>query len=564
MPKITKLSPELIATIAAGQVIERPSSVVKELVENALDAEATSIVIKLSDGGRQEIVVTDNGQGMSKEDVLLSVQPHTTSKVFHHKDLQSIVTFGFRGEALASTALVSNLTVQSKPAVDTLGYQVTIKHGKLLDDHQIGMATGTIVRVSELFRFIPARKKFLKSASIEIQQILKVLLPILLVHLNVKFRVEHNNSVLLECAAGQTFLERVMIVLNQEYLSQLLPIQFSQSGYTVSGFIGAPQLASPSSAKQMLWVNKRAISHQVISKTIKSLYGTLLEPRALPAYFLQLDLDPQTVDVNIHPQKTSVTFYEEEIVVNMLVSAVKHTLEQAGLMYRLGDAASTPLLSFNDNSMDQVVADELKKATEPWSVRNLAVSTTTKFFQLHKLYIFMEVEQGMVVIDQHAAHERILYEQFLHAYHQHSQLHTITLSSPQKLSIPPYQPVSEHSLSVLESIGVTIENQGEEYFVTKIPLLLQHRNYQEYIREVIDQSQELLTYELDTATHKTLSFLACRSAIKSGEPLSVDEQKNLVEKLLQTTTNYTCPHGRPVMMSMTLDELAHYFKRTGF
>jgi DNA mismatch repair protein MutL len=563
MSRIAKLSPELVAAIAAGQVIERPSSVVKELLENSLDAGATSIVIKLVDGGRQEITVIDDGQGMSKEDVLASVQPHSTSKINALKDLHNILTFGFRGEALASIALVSNITVQSKEAASSLGHLVHVKHGKQMDDHSVGMASGTIIRVTELFKFLPARKKFLKSASIEVQQIFKVVLPILLVHLSVKFRIEHNNTVLVDCAAGQTFLERVMIVLNQEYHSKLLPVQFSQAGYSISGFIGAPQIASNANAKQLLWVNNRSVHHTIISKTVKSLYGTLLEPRALPVFFLQLDVDPQTIDVNTHPQKTTVAFAEEEIVINVVMGAIRQTLDRSGLTYSLADSMGANA-RVQDNIMDEIVADALKKTTEPWNVRNIELSSTTKYFQLHKLYIFVEVEDGMVVIDQHAAHERILYEQFLHAYYDHTQLHQVSLSSPQKLQIANYQSLSDHSLGLLKGIGISLEEHSDGYFITKIPVILQHRNYQEYVREVIEQSEELLPYELDAATHKTLSFLACRSAIKAGEPLSAEEQKNLVEKLLITTTNYTCPHGRPVLLHMTMDELAHHFKRTGF
>lgn len=562
MPRIAKLSPELVAVIAAGQVIERPASVVKELVENSLDAEATSVTVKLVDGGRQEITIVDDGFGMSKEDLQLSVQAHATSKIKKLPDLHNIVTFGFRGEALASVALVSNLVIQSKEPTDSLGNLIHYKHGKLMDEHQVGMGRGTIVKVTELFKFLPARKKFLKSASIEVQQILKVLLPIMLVHLKVKFRVEHNNAVVLECAAGLTFLERVMIILNQEYHSKLLPVQFSQGGYIISGFIGAPQIASNSNAKQLIWVNNRSVSQPLMARTIKSLYGTLLEPRAFPVYFLQIEADPQTIDVNVHPQKTTVSFMEEEIVMSVLAAAVKQTLEMSGLTYSLSDSMHE--LSLQDSGMDTVVADQLKQAVQPWNVRNIEVSSTTKFFQLHKLYIFMEVEDGMVVIDQHAAHERILYEQFLHAYYEHSHLHQISLSSPQKLLNIYYQDVSDRSLDLLKSIGVTIEKHNEEFFITKIPIILQHRNYQEYVREVIEQSEEYQPYEIDMATHKTLSFLACRSAIKSGEPLAAEEQKNLVEKLLQTTTNYTCPHGRPVLMHMSMDELAHHFKRTGF
>jgi DNA mismatch repair protein MutL len=432
-----------------------------------------------------------------------------------------------------------------------------------MDNHPIGMASGTIIRVTELFKFLPARKKFLKSASIEVQQIFKVVLPILLVHLSVKFRIEHNNTVLVDCAAGQTFLERVMIVLNQEYHSKLLPVQFSQAGYTISGFIGAPQIASSANVKQLLWVNNRSIHHSLISKTVKSLYGTLLEPRALPVFFLQLDVDPQTIDVNTHPQKTTVAFAEEEIVINVVVGAVRQTLDRSGLTYSLADSMSNNM-KVQDTIMDEIVADALKKTTEPWNVRNIELSSTTKYFQLHKLYIFVEVEDGMVIIDQHAAHERILYEQFLRAYYDHAQLHQVSLSSPQKLQIANYQSLSDRSLGLLKGIGISLEEHSDGYFITKIPVILQHRNYQEYVREVIEQSEELLPYELDQATHKTVSFLACRSAIKSGEPLSIAEQKNLVEKLLITTTNYTCPHGRPVLLHMSMDELAHHFKRTGF
>lgn len=564
MIKISKLASDVVAAIAAGQVIERPSSVVKELVENSLDASAKSVTIKLTDGGRQEITVIDDGCGMSKEDVLLSVEPHSTSKIASLEDLQKILSFGFRGEALASIGLVSNLVIQSKEASSSLGYMVHIKHGKQLDDHQVGMAAGTIVKVTELFKFLPARKKFLKAGPIELQQIFKVLLPILLVHLSVKFRVEHNNTVVVECLAGQTFLERVMIVLNQEYHSKLLPVQFSQAGYSISGFIGAPQIASPTNAKQLLWVNNRSVFHQALNRTVKSLYGTLLEPRALPVFFLQIVADPQTIDINTHPQKTTIAFSEEEIVLNVVAAAIRQTLEQSGMTYSISGPFGNNNLQLHDSGMDSVVSSELKKTTEPWNVKSLDLTPATKYFQLHKLYVIVEVEHGMLMIDQHAAHERILYEQFLNAYHEHTQLHQLALPVPQKLQLARYLQLSDHTLGLLASLGISLENKNEEYLVTKIPALLQHRNYQEYIREVIEQSEELLPYELDVATHKTLSFLACRSAIKAGEPLTVDEQKNLVEKLLQTTSNYTCPHGRPVFLHVTMTELAQQFKRTGF
>lgn len=564
MSVIHKLDPKMIAIIAAGQVIERPSSVVKELVENSLDAKASSITIKLVDGGRQEITVIDNGLGMSKDDVLLSVHPHATSKVSSINDLQKISSFGFRGEALASIALASNMIIQSKKSNDTFGHLVHIKHGKNLDNHPIGMANGTIVKVTELFKFLPARKKFLKSAPIEIQQILKVLLPIFLVHLGVSFKVEHNNSVIVECSAGQTFLERVMIVVNQEYHSQLLPVQHSQAGYAVSGFIGTPQIASPASSKQFFWVNSRSVVHQLVNKTVKSLYGTLLEPRAHPVFFLQLQSDPQAIDVNVHPQKTAIHFSEEEIVMNVLMSSIRKTLDESGLGYTVTTNNSSADLAFNDSGMDYKVADQLRQSTQPWSVKNITVSATTKFFQLHKLYIFFETDEGMLIIDQHAAHERILYEQFLKAYQDHSKLHQLDVVPPQKLNLQKFDEVSETTLEVLQRIGISVEKRANEYFVTKIPVLLKHRNYISHIRALIEQSAELLPYELDPATHKTLSYLACRSAIKAGEPLSSDEQKNLVEKLLVTKTNYTCPHGRPVMLNVSLTELAHLFKRTGF
>ncbi|PIR61779.1 MAG: hypothetical protein COU66_01925 [Candidatus Pacebacteria bacterium CG10_big_fil_rev_8_21_14_0_10_44_11] len=563
MANIKTLSPETVAAIATGQVIERPSSVVKELVENALDAGATQITIKLVDGGRQEINIIDNGLGMSKEELLLSVQAYTTSKIARLDDLKQLKFYGFRGEALASIALVSQLQIQSKQAVNTFGHYLQIKHGNLIDEHSVGMIAGTKVSVTELFRFQPARKKFLKSATTELQQIYKVILPLILINLQVSFRVEHNNSVVIDCPLGQTFLERVLILLDQEYHSKLLPVQLSQAGYRLTGFIGVPQIASPANSRQFLWVNTRPVFHDLISRTIKLLYGTLLEPKATPVYFLQLVVPPEAIDVNIYPQKTSVSFLEEEIVVNLISAAVTNTLTESGLIHRLIDQAERTELLVKDSDVDKV-SGQLKQITKLWTMKNLQLSSTMKLFQLHKLYLVLEVPEGVLLIDQHSAHERVLYEQFLAASQQHVQLHQLKLSVAQKLNLVPYQAIGQRTQKLLASLGISLEEIDREHFVSKIPVILQHRNYQEYIKEVIEQAEQLSPDEFERSTQKIIAFLACRSAIKAGEPLTAEEQKNLVEKLLKTKSNYTCQHGRPVFMYASLADLARIFKRTGF
>lgn len=564
MEKIRKLSAELIGVIAAGQVVERPSSVVKELVENSLDAQAKNITIKIFDGGKQEIVIIDDGIGMSSDDVLLAIQPHSTSKITNVNDLSSLTSFGFRGEALASIALVSRFSLQSKELGESLGYRVSVKFGKQIDHHQVGMGQGTVVRVAELFRFLPARQKFLKSGSIELQQILKELLPVVLQHCTVRFRLEHNAVELFDCPAGQSFLERLMLLHGEEYSASLLPVHHNQAGYTITGYIGVPQIASPTRAKQQLWVNKRSVQHHLISRVIKSQYSTLLEPRALPVYFLSIQADPGLIDSNVHPRKESVAFAEEDIIVGVLATAIKSTLETNNLLYSV--PYGNEGLSFRDSGMDPVIAGELKRTVEPWSVKNFSVSPTSKFFQLHKLYIFLEVDEGVLLIDQHAAHERILYEQFLEGYQQHLDFHVITLAQPERLQLSVFhQALLEQKLEILKQLGIYISQEAEEFYIISIPRLLQHRNYKAHILDILEQEGSPSGIEeRDTVVHQTIAYLACRSAIKAGEPLTQDEQKNVVEKLLATTSNYTCPHGRPVMIHLSMAELDDWFKRSGF
>lgn len=564
MEKIKKLTPELIGMIAAGQVVERPSSVVKELVENALDARAKNITIKLVDGGKQEITVIDDGEGMIPADVLNAVTPHSTSKITAVEDLSQLSSFGFRGEALASIALVSRFSLQSKPPGELIGHVVSIKFGKKIDEHQTGMAGGTVVKVSELFRFLPARQKFLKSGTIELQQILKELLPIILQHTNVRFRVEHNSAELLDCPAGQSFLERLMQLHGEEYSAMLLPLSLEQAGYKMTGYVGLPQIASPSRAKQQLWVNSRPVQHTLVGRVIKSQYGTLLEPRALPVYFLSITAAPNVVDSNVHPRKEMITFAEEDIVVGLVANAVKETLERNNLLYSI--PAGNEQLVLQDSGMDPTIATQLKQSVEPWSVKNFSVSPTSKFFQLHKLYIFLEVDDGALIIDQHAAHERILYEQFLDAYQQQIELHVVTFPKPEKLRLSVFHAsLVEQKIEILKQMGIHITNEGGDYYLVAIPRLLQHRNYQAHILDILEQEgQKAGVEEYDSLVHKTIAYLACRSAIKAGEPLTLDEQKNLVEKLLDTHSNYTCPHGRPVMIHIGMSELENWFMRSGF
>ncbi len=561
MPIIKPLSERVIAAIAAGEIAERPSVIVKELVENALDAGATEVTLTLNNSGLDRIIITDNGRGMDGEDLALAIQRHTTSKITSVDDLEKVSTLGFRGEALASIGSVATLTIQSKTPTAQSGWQIVVDNGQVAEVEPMGMRDGTTVIVEHLFASIPARRKFLKQPATELRHILDVITALSLAHPAIGFEVINNQKNLLQLASDQTLIERVKSLMGENFSEFLLPITFQETYFEISGFLGNPQLARRTNQHQFLFVNQRFVTHPPLNRLVKNAYGSLIEPKAEPVFFMFLKLPQPLVDINVHPRKEAIKFVDENQLFGVIKTAVSETLGTHDLTYEYGQSSGSLL---RDRRASPTTSNLLKRAVTTWQ---LGQSPSDEVVQIHNTYLLTQTSEGMVIVDQHAAHERILYEQFLAEFqnqqsqHQSVDIKPITI----ELSLVEAHLLTEH-LETLRSIGFGIDEFGGTTFkVSALPQLLADRQPQKLITELLDEihlGRELS--ELDSLSQRTLAFLACRHAVKAGDVLSPDQRKELLIKLSQTSSNFTCPHGRPVSVTFKLADFEKIFKRSGF
>lgn len=544
MSKIRLLPQEVIDQIAAGQVVDRPASVVKELIDNALDAGATHIHIRIKNGGMDEITVIDDGSGMSKQDLLQAWQKHTTSKISSLDDLGNINSYGFRGEALASIGIVADLTIASKQSTSTSGWQKRIDHGKDYEIEPVGMPDGTRITVAQLFRDIPVRKKFMKSMRSEAKLCMSTIIAYALAVPEVHFAVEMNGTKKLSTAEYSSYLERLSGISHSDF-DKALPIDAQHDAVRVSGYIGKPQVQKSSDAYMFLQVNQRPIRNLAFRKALKQAYGTLIEARGFPILSLNIEYPPERIDVNVDPHKDTINIHGEKEVIKAVQKAIQEVLHEYDLTY-----------ASYDSTMDPDLAKDLKKTT-PWNVQNIAATDIAQFLNT---YIVFQDGDEVVIVDQHAAHERILFEQY--------QLELITTKSlPEPLEkfavislTSQYVSLLEEHVETIENMGFIIEEFGDsEYKIEAVPSYLKHRDPEESLGQVLDQLAEGDHY--DALTYKTLTYVACRSAIKAGDILGPDERKELIEKLKTCKDPFTCPHGRPTTIRMHKSKLDGMFKR---
>lgn len=564
MPTIRILPRQLVAQISAGEVVERPASAVKELIENSLDAGATRIDITLEDAGTKKIVVTDNGHGMDRNNIALAAVDHATSKITHADDLGNIGTFGFRGEALSSIAAVSRLTIISKTAEDKIGNQIVAENGVIGTPTPAGSPTGTTVIVETLFAHTPARKKYLKALPTELRHIMEVITLAAIAHPQVGFTLTHNGKRTHEFPHEEALIARIRAVLGNTVAEHLVPLSRTSPHLGIEGFVGKPQLATTRKDLQYLFINGRPVVHHLIADAIKTAYGSLLEPKAHPVFVLFLTLPLESVDVNIHPRKETVDFKNARTVTEVITRAVERVLTKQDLTYTIRDESES-MLTLHDRSMDGYTASALKHLVTPWQVNQSAHEREREILQIHNLYLLAETRSGMLLIDQHAAHERILYEQFRDAFmNTRAEPDVYTLPEAIVCELPAHTHiVLEEHITTLAALGFTIESFGQQSCkVRAVPHMFKGRDIATLVRELIESlASDIPDIALDTITDRTIAFLACRSAIKGGDYLAPHERKNLLEKLATCTSSYTCPHGRPTHIEISKGELHKMFKR---
>ena len=579
MKPILSLPEDLRNKISAGEVIERPASVVKELLENSIDAGATEITVVVEKGGHQLIQVRDNGHGITADGLAQAFLRYTTSKISKVDDLFKIRTLGFRGEALASIASVSEINVSSS-VDESAGYQMDLVNGVTDAIKAAPPIGGTEITVRNLFYNTPARKKFLKSATTEFRQIVKMLRRFGLEFPEVSFQLMHNDKTILNLTP-ESLEERIIALADPSYRDQLLPVNMIKGDYNISGFVGTLNLVRGRPGDQYLFVNRRFIQNRLLNSAVYAAYESLVKRGEYPFSLLNLMLPPDQLDVNVHPRKIEVRFTDEWRIYHVVKSAVREALtsilatipsfeQHVGQMVTFGkeidpNQHQEPLW-FMPAKKSESGAD-LQRAKE--YVSNLAdqkeEATAIEgsiMWQVHDKYIISQINSGLVIIDQHVAHERVLFEDALLAFDS-TPLSAQTLLFPEILefSIDEYSVLLD-ILPYLEKLGFRMKENGQNKILLEaIPSDMGWGNENSVIKDIIDHYVANREKSSSYVENLAASF-ACHAAVKAGDSLTIEEMQVLVNRLFATKHPYYCPHGRPIIVQLSLEELDQRFERS--
>lgn len=564
MQKIQKLPQHIVSKIAAGEVIERPSFAVKELLENSIDAGASVIEVHVEESGLKRITIIDNGEGMSKEDLFESFKPHTTSKIVSEDELLSIKTLGFRGEALSSIAAISTMSLKTRTPQSPGGTVVTLRNGVLENSAPVGMPVGTIVTVDQLFSSVPARKKFLKSAKTEFRHITDVIMHFALSYPKIHFVLTHNKKTVLDLPRKDRLEERIQLLFGEALFEQLMPLSFEDGYIRIEGYIGRPQVTSRNNQRQYIFVNNRHVSDKLIALAAKEGYGTLLPASSTPVFQLRITLPFEAVDVNVHPRKELVNFLNKKAVFDAIKLAITQTLAENNVTFHLAKFKQES--SAKRGETTSFAGSLLKETVLPWN--RVAVGERVAGFpliQAHQTYLITSVKEGIALYDQHAVHESILYEQFVKAFSEtkkKKEVYSLSKPFPLHLSLLEKQVLEEY-MEVFTHVGFSFEPfQGNTFLIRDIPVIFKGRKVEKIIRDMLDDlSQFEGVKHIDTASQRMLAFLSCRAAVKAGDVLPVKQREQLIKQLEKTQHNVTCPHGRPTKIILTKEQLASFFKR---
>jgi DNA mismatch repair protein MutL len=610
-----QILPEHIANkIAAGEVIQRPESVVKELIENAIDADAKNIDVIVKKAGKSLIRICDNGTGMSEADVLLSVHKHATSKIIAYEDLEAVKTLGFRGEALSSMTAVAQIEIKTETIDDELGTLLkTDEAGKLIKEKG-SFPKGTCVSVKNLFYNTPARRKFLKSDATELKHIIDSFNKTALSHPDISFRFYNDDDLIFDYTKG-SLEERIKSVFADNMLDALISVNESTDYLSISGFTGKPGLLRKSKGSQYLFLNNRYIINKQINHAVYTAYENLLEKGDYPFFILFLNIDAERIDVNVHPSKLEAKFDDEKGIYNFVLAVIKKSLGTHDLVPSMmfseevfeeekllvnkfhptkeHDFSDRPAQHnyqssnqrftneeidriFSSVTDDSLIKSSFKGDSHPFSKNekqevlhtspeiNSADETTNLFiFQLHNKYILSQIKTGLMIIDQHVAHERILYEKALNRFESDIPF-SQQLLFPKTLQLDPgrYALVQELS-AYLNKLGFEIKKLNKSTIVINgVPDDVKKGSEEDVLLEMIEEySKNESEKKLEQKDNLAKSY-SCKTAIKAGDKLSDSEMRLLIDQLFATSMPYICPHGRPIVIKISLNEFDRRFGRT--
>lgn len=568
MGKIKTLPPELISKIAAGEVVERPASVVKELLENALDAQAKEIKVEVQGGGKKLIRVIDDGEGMSLDDALLALQRYSTSKIAKEEDLFAIETFGFRGEALAAIAGVARLKIITKREGDLAGVAITVEGGEIKNSEEIGSPKGTTVEVRDLFFNMPARWKFLKSANTELSHIGELISKIALANPEVHLQFFHEGRLLNNYPVREELYPRLAEALGNEVAKKLYPFSANNGEIKVHGFASQPDLNWPQARGIYLFVNKRPVRDRLLLHAVMEAYRNLIPRDRYPIVILFVEVPPALVDVNVHPSKWEVKFADQQAVHFSIITGIKEMLGQApwlkkeALAWReLKEIRETSEKYFSSPQESAYYFPQQEKLYEESEEPSL--SSPPFLGQIANTYLVFASGDGLILLDQHAAHERILLEKFQEELFQ-GRIKSQPLLFPEILEVTPAQAkILEGFIVELEKLGFELQPSGERSFWVKgVPAILIGKDPIPLLTEII---QEISSWGKHGNTQMSydplLKIMACRGAIQAAQPLTPEEALALLGELQKCSFSSNCPHGRPTMIKISLSELEKMFGR---
>ncbi len=598
MSKIKVLSEQLSNKIAAGEVIERPSSIVKELVENSIDAGADHIQVRLMMGGKQGITIIDNGHGMNAQDLMLSFERHATSKISTEQDIYCVKSLGFRGEALPSIAAVSRVEMVSKTAQESTANKIIFNFGTLKAVEKSAGNTGTTVKISSLFLKIPARRKFLKSTQVEYRHILNYLHYQTIAHWHIHFTLYHNDRKIFDYPAMKSAEKRINLIFGSKFQeAEFIPVDsFAASPLAVRGFIGNFEKSLELLPKlKYLFINGRFVKNALVYHAIAKGYEPTIKKFGgkVPPFILFLHIDPKLVDFNVHPAKQEVRFLDTSLVYRNINSAVnlaylswekkKFTELQKRLKenlaplkepekqiyYRL-QKSGTPALSTKSDQLD-IFGEKVNQEFTQKPTKKIATQVSSELsiinpWQLHQSYIFIQDEHGLLALDQHAAHERVLYEQVLQRLNGAAVV-TQKLAFPIVIDLPSYlaasiQETVQENKEHFAKVGIFIkEFSGNSVVVQEVPTELKEWNSADFFISFFEDLEQRLRKRSGFRENLAAS-IACKAAIKAGEKLSRSQMLNLINDLFATQVPYFCPHGRPTIIKIPISDLEKMFKRT--
>jgi DNA mismatch repair protein MutL len=580
--KLHKLPQSVVNQIAAGEVVERPASVVKELVENSIDADATEITVKVRNGGISLIEVSDNGTGIPKENLADVFTAHTTSKLESIEDLATLMSMGFRGEALSTIVSVSKISMVSKFEDEDIAGEIVFESPSNFNIKKAARERGTVVKVENIFENIPVRKKYLKTAETEYRNILNILIPYFLIFPNIHWKLYKDGKQVIdllktESKAGKIDKERVNEVIKQDFVERMETVFFEGNGMKISGLIAHPSDHMSRTKYQYIFVNGRSIWDNGIARGVIQAYERYIPHGKKIPFILNIQIKPELIDVNVHPRKEEVRFLNPYRVYSAVEQAVKKSIDKLASYKNTDYTKRSRNINFSKGGSvrdslnfskaileksDQSLFFQDVESIENGDLEKQQEKDIKSFHQIFNKYIIVEFEDTVWIIDQHAAAERITFEKLSKSVEiKNTDTQNLLVSESIKMDDAGIEFVKEN-IDLFKNLGFDIEIKSKEIVVNSVPVEFVNTDIKKLIQEVVEIDSEEIKDDLDRLKKDIVATMACHTSIRAGQELDVSLMKNLYYNLLDCDNPYSCPHGRPIVWKMSIEEIDSKFDRT--